>query len=150
MALVDDVSTAMKEAMKAKESVRLQALRSIRAAFLNEMKKPGAESSLSDEACVGLLRRLKKQRKESIEAFEGAGRTELAEVEKGELAVIQSYLPSLADEATTRAWVQTAIEQAGVTDPKQLGKVMGALMKEHKGDVDAGLAKRLAGELLAG
>jgi uncharacterized protein YqeY len=149
MSLVADVSSEMKVALKAKDSIRLQALRSIRAAFLNEMKKDGAES-LTDETCVALLRKLEKQRKESIEAFESAGRTEQADVEKGELAVIEGYLPSLADEATTRGWVQAAIEQAGVSDPKQLGKVMGMLMKEHKGEVDAGLAKKLAGELLAG
>jgi uncharacterized protein YqeY len=149
MSLVEDVSKEMKVALKARESVRLQALRNIRAAFLNEMKKDGADT-LADEVCIGLLRRLEKQRKESIEAFEGAGRTEQADVEKGELAVIRGYLPSLADEETTRVWVQAAIEQAGVTDPKQLGKVMGMLMKEHKGEVDAGLAKKVAGELLGG
>ena len=149
MSLVDDVSSEMKDALKAKDAIRLQALRNIRAAFLNEMKKDGADT-LSDEICVGLLRRLEKQRKESIEAFEGAGRTEQAAVEKGELAVIQRYLPSLADRDTTRGWVQAAIEASGVSDAKQLGKVMGVLMKEHKGEVDAGLAKQLAAELLAG
>ncbi len=148
MALVEDVSARLKEALKAKDKIRLQALRNIRAAFLTEMKKDGAET-LPDEICIGLLRRLAKQRMESIVAFEGAGRSEQADVEKGELAVIEGYLPSLADEATTRAWVQAAIEESGVGDPKQLGKVMGMLMKEHKGEVDAGLAKKLAGELLA-
>jgi hypothetical protein len=139
----------MKDALRAKDAVRLAPLRSIRAAFLNELKKDNS-TELSDQDCIPVLRRLEKQRKESIEAFESAGRTEQADVEKGELAVIEGYLPSLADEATTRGWVQAAIEQAGVSDPKQLGKVMGMLMKEHKGEVDAGLAKKLAGELLAG
>ena len=149
MSLVDTVSNAMKEALKAKDTLRLQALRSIRAAFLNEMKKDGSDT-LPDEVCVGLLRRLEKQRKESIEAFEGAGRTEQAEAEKGELAVIQAYLPSLADEATTRAWVEAAIAASGADSAKLLGKVMGVLMKEHKGEVDAGLAKQIAAELLDG
>lgn len=149
MGIVDDVSAEMKEALKARDQNRLQTLRGMRAAFLNEMKKDGG-TTLSDETCVGLLRRLEKQRKESIEAFASAGRTEQAEAEKSELAVIQRYLPSLADEATTRAWVRAAIEQSGVDDPKQLGKIMGVLMKDHKGEVDAALAKRLAAELLAG
>lgn len=149
MSLVDDVSHEMKDALKAKDTIRLQALRNIRAAFLTEMKRDGAES-LADETCVTLLRRLEKQRKESIEAFEGAGRTEQADAEKGELAVIQRYLPSLADEATTRGWVEAAIETSGAGDARQLGKVMGALMKEHKGEVDAALARQLAAELLAG
>lgn len=148
MSLVDDVSNEMKDALKARDAIRLQALRNIRAAFLTEMKRDGAET-LSDETCVALLRRLAKQRRESIEAYEGAGRREQAEAEKGELAVIERYLPSLADEVTTRAWVQAAIEVSGVSDRRQLGKVMGALMKEHRDEVDPALAKRLVAELLA-
>jgi uncharacterized protein YqeY len=147
MSLVDDVSAQMKQALKAKEAVRLRALRSIRAAFLHEMKKDGAES-LSDEACLQILRKLEKQRKESIEAFESAGRTEQAADEQGELEVIAGFLPSLADEATTRAWVEAAIASSGASSAKELGKVMGALMKEHKGDVDGNLARTLAAELL--
>ena len=148
MSLVDDVSAQMKEALKAKEEVRLRALRSIRAAFLNEMKKDGSDS-LSEEACLQILRKLEKQRKESIEAFEGAGRTEQAEAEKGELAVIATFLPSLADEATTKAWVEAAIAESGASSAKELGKVMGALMKAHKGEVDGNLARKLAAERLA-
>ncbi len=148
MSLVDDVSAQMKEALKAKQAVRLRALRSIRAAFLNEMKKDGSDS-LSDEACTQILRRLEKQRKESIEAFESAGRTEQAAEEKGELEVIETFLPSLADEATTRGWVEAAIADSGASSAKELGKVMGALMKAHKGEVDGNLARTLAAELLA-
>jgi uncharacterized protein YqeY len=111
------------------------------------MKKDGAES-LSDEACLQILRKLEKQRKESIEAFESAGRTEQAADEQGELEVIAGFLPSLADEATTRAWVEAAIASSGASSAKELGKVMGALMKEHKGDVDGNLARTLAAELL--
>ncbi|NNE43614.1 MAG: GatB/YqeY domain-containing protein, partial [Gemmatimonadetes bacterium] len=105
---------------------------------------------LKDEACVGILRRLEKQRKESIDAYEKGGRDELAAQEKSELAVIQQFLPSLADEETTRAWVKTAIESSGAAGPGDVGKVMGALMKEHKGEMDAGLANKIARELLAG
>ncbi len=75
---------------------------------------------------------------------------EQGEAGKGELAVIQAYRPGLADEATTRAWVEAAIAASGADSPKLLGKVMGVLMKEHKGEVDAGLAKQIAGELLSG
>ena len=149
MPLVDDVSEAMKRALKARDALRLQALRNIRAAFLTEMKRDGAET-LADETCIQLLRRLEKQRRESIDAYESAGRTEQAAAEQAELLVIQGYLPSLADEATTRTWVQAAIEASGASDPKQQGMVMGALMKQHKGEVDAGLARRIAGELLSG
>ena len=147
MSIFDDVSDQMKSALKAKQELRLATLRSIRAAFLNELKKDNAKT-LSDEACVPLLRRLEKQRKESIEAFEQGGRPERAETERAELAVIQTFLPSLADESTTRAWVEAAIDETGAAAPGDLGRVMGALMKAHKGDVDGNLARRLAGELL--
>ena len=122
MPILDEVSTQMKQALRARQSVRLAALRSIRAAFLNEMKKDGSET-LSDEVCVALLRRLEKQRGESIEAFEQAGREERAATEREELAVIQEFLPSLADEATTRAWVEAAIAATGASSAKELGKV---------------------------
>ena len=147
MSLVDDVSAQMKQALKAKEAVRLRTLRSIRAGFLNEMKKDGSDS-LSDESCLQILRKLEKQRKESIEAFEAAGRSEQAAEEKAELEVIASFLPSLADAATTRAWVEEAIASSGARSSKELGKVMGALMKAHKGDVDGNLARAVASELL--
>ena len=149
MGIPETVTEQMKEALRAKEPIRLRALRSIRAAFLNEMKRDGAES-LDDAVCIDLLRRLEKQRKESIEAFEGAGRTQQADEERAELAVIETFLPSLADEATTRAWVEEAIAASGASSAKELGKVMGALMKAHKGDVDGNLARRLAAERLAG
>ena len=148
MPIFEDVSQGMKDALKAKESLRLATLRSIRAAFLNELKKDNS-SVLSDEACIPLLRRLEKQRKESIEAFESGGRQDRADDEKAELAVIQGFLPSLADEATTRAWVEEAVASSGAKAPGDLGRVMGALMKAHKGDVDGGLAKRIAAEFLA-
>src|SRR3972149_10658539 len=96
------------------------------------MKKDGA-SGLSDEVELALLRRLEKQRLESIAAFEGAGRTELAEREKAELAVIREFLPSLADEATTRAWVEAAVAETGAAGPRDPGRGMGAGMKKHKG-----------------
>ena len=149
MPIFDAVSAQMKEALKAKDAPRLTALRGIRAAFLVELKKDGAET-LSDEACVPILRRLEKQRKESIEAFEQAGRADRADVERAELAVVQSFAPSLADEATTRGWVEEAIAATGAAAPGDVGRVMGAVMKEHKGDVDGALAREIAQRLLSG
>jgi hypothetical protein len=149
MSIYDDINTGMKEALKAKQTTRLTTLRGIRAAFLNEMKKDNA-TTLDDATCVGLLRRLEKQRRESIEAFEAAGRAEQAAAERAELEIIAGYLPSLADEATTRGWVQAAIAETGAASPGDVGKVMGAVMKAHKGDVDGNLARKLAADLLAG
>lgn len=149
MSIVQDVSQQMKEAMKAREKIRLTALRSIRALLLNEMKKDGSDD-LPDETCIAILRRLEKQRGESIEAFSQAGREEQAEAERGELAVIRQFLPTLADEETTRGYVREAIAATGAGAAGDVGRVMGALMKEHKGQIDGGLARKIAAELLAG
>jgi uncharacterized protein YqeY len=147
MGLVETVTLQMKDAMKAKQAPRLAALRNIRAAFLVEMKKDGSET-LEDPVAVGVLRKLAKQRQESIDAFTQAQRPERVAEERAELGVIEEFLPRLADEATTRRWVDEAIAASGAQSAKELGKVMGALMKAHKGDVDGDLARRLAAEKL--
>ena len=149
MSIFDRVNAGMTHAMKAREAARLQALRGIRAAFLLEMKKDNS-TTLGDDACIAILRKLEKQRGESIEAFEKGGRPERVAEERAELAVIHEFLPQLADEATTKAWVAAAIAETGAKGAADVGRVMGAVMKAHKGDVDGNLARRLAAELLAG
>ena len=148
MPIVEDVTAQLKDAMKARDERRLATLRSMRTAFLNEMKKDGSDS-VSDEVCETLLRKLEKQRKESIEAFETAGREEMAAAEREELAILQEFLPQLADEAQTRVWVEEAIASTGATEARDMGKVMGALMKAHKADIDGNLARTIVQELLS-
>ena len=147
MAIFDDVSAQMKDAMKAKDEARLAALRGIRAAFLTECKRDN-RTTLADDVAVGLLRKLEKQRQESIDAFTAAGRADRADAERAELVVIQGFLPRLADDATTRRWVEEAIAASGAASAKEMGKVMGALMKAHKGEVDGNRARAIATELL--
>jgi uncharacterized protein YqeY len=149
MPIFDAVNDQMKDALRAQQKLRLQALRNIRAAFLLRVKEDGS-TTLSDEDCIAVLRRLEKQRRESIEAFEAGGRTEQAAAEKAELEVVLGFLPQQADESTTRTWVQAAIAETGASSAKDVGKVMGAVMKAHKGDVDGNVARRIAAELLAG
>lgn len=147
MSLVDEISNQMKTAMKAKDKDRLGALRGIRAAVIEAMKTDGSET-LSDEATLAVIRRLGKQRQDSIAEYEKAGRSDLADVERAELAVIEEFLPKLADEATTRAWVQEAIAATGATAMGDMGRVMGALMAAHKAELDGKLANKLVRELL--
>jgi uncharacterized protein YqeY len=147
MSIVEDVSLQMKNAMKAKDKERLNALRGMRSALLNEMKKDNSED-LPDEVSITVLRRLEKQRGESIEAFDNAGRKEQAAAERAELAVIGEFLPQLADQDTTRKIVEAAIASSGAKTAGDLGRVMGAVMKQHKGEVDGNLARKLAAELL--
>ena len=149
MGISEDVVSQLKVAMKARDKPLVAGLRSIRAALLVEAKATGADT-VPDDAAIKILRRLAKQRGESIDAYQSAGRTELVEEERSELAVIETFLPSLADEATTRAWVSQAIASTGAATPGDIGRVMGALMKAHRGEIDGGLANRIARELLAG
>ncbi len=148
MGIFGTVSSELTQAMRQRESGRVRALRGIRAAFLTELKRDNAEV-LADEVCVTLLRRLEKQRRESIEAFQSVGRSEQAEAERAELVVIQGFLPRLVDEATTRGWLRESIEAIGASSPGDVGRVMGHLMKAHRGEVDGARAKNLAAELLS-
>jgi uncharacterized protein YqeY len=148
MSIYETISAQMKDALRAKDTTRLAALRNIRAAFLTEMKKDNSDS-LDDETCVGLLRRLEKQRRESIEAFEKGGREDRAEEERAEMEVIREFLPSLAGEDVTRRWVTEAISETGAAGPSDVGRVMGALMKAHRGEVDGALVKRIVTEILS-
>ena len=149
MAIYDDITEEMKAAMRSKDKQRLSALRNIRSAFINKRKESNADD-LSDEQCVAVLRQLAKQRQDSVQSYRDVGREDLAEAEAAELAIISVYLPKLADAETTRAWVVEAIAAAGATEARHIGKVMGLLMRAHRGDMDAGLARTLAAELLQG
>lgn len=149
MPIYDDVNQQLKDAMKAQDKVRLAGLRGIRAGLIEEMKK-NAATTVPDDAAIAVLRRLQKQRNDSIEAYEKGGRTDLVAEERGELAVIESFLPSLADDATTTQWVQEAITAMGATGPGAIGKVMGQVMKAHKGVVDGKRVKEIAERLLGG
>jgi uncharacterized protein YqeY len=141
------VADALKTAMKAKDTVATRALRNIRAAFLSRKKEDGAEVITDADALV-VLRRLHKQLTESVEAYEGGGREDLAADERAERAVLEGFLPRLADEPTTRGWIEAAIASTGAAGPADLGKVMGALMKGHKDELDGKLANRIVRELL--
>ena len=146
--LVERVSADLKTAMLAKDGPRTLTLRSIRAAFI-ELDKEG-KGAVTDERALDALRRLKKQREDSIQSYESASRPDLAAGERAEMAVIDAYLPKLADEATTLTWVKAAIAESGASGPKELGKAMGALMKAHKADIDGGLARTLLQRELGG
>jgi uncharacterized protein YqeY len=148
MGILEDVSSQMKDAMRARDKARLAGLRGIRAAFIEGMKKTGADA-LDDDVCVTILRRLAKQRKESLETYVSAGRDDLAAVERTDLEVIETFLPRLADAETTRTWAAAAIAQTGASSIRETGKVMGALMRAHKGEVDGTAARKAVQELLA-
>ncbi len=145
MSLVQTVSDALKQAMLARDSARVNALRMIRARFI-ELEKSGS-GSVTDEMCIAALRSLKKQREDAIAAYAGV-RDDLAASERAELELIESFLPKLADEGQVSAWVAEAIAASGASGPKDFGKVMSTLMKAHKGAFDAGPARDLINRAL--
>ena len=149
MSIVEAVSEQLKASMRARDAARTSALRNIRAGFLLVMKEDNSET-LDDIKAIDVLRRQAKQRQESIDAYSQGGRAEMAAAEQAELAVILEFLPKLADADTTRAWIDEAIAATGATSAKDKGKVMGALMKAHKAELDGKLTQQLLAERLGG
>ncbi|MSP55766.1 MAG: GatB/YqeY domain-containing protein [Myxococcales bacterium] len=148
MPLLEQISADLKTSMLARDAARTSAIRMIRAAFI-DLEKEG-KGAVTDDRCIEALRRLKKQREDSILSYTSANREDLAVIERAELGIIEAYLPQLADEATTLGWVKEAIATSGATSLKESGKVMGALMKLHKADIDGAVARRLIEGQLAG
>jgi hypothetical protein len=148
MSILERVSDELKVAMREKDKSRIDGLRGVRAAFIEALKVDGS-TELADDKAIEILRKLAKQRKESIEAFTAGGREDLVTEERNALAVIDSFLPRLADEATTRAWIQAAIAETGAATKAEMGKVMAALKAAHPADLDGRLASQLVREYLA-
>jgi hypothetical protein len=148
MSIEADVTQAMKSAMRARQADRLRAIRNIRAAFLLTRKETGADS-IEDADAIKVLRRLAKQRKDSIQSFVDGGREDLAQAERDELAVVDEFLPAGPTEATVRGWVEAAIAATGASSAREIGKVMGSVMKSHRGEADGNVVRRIASELLS-
>jgi len=137
----------MKEAMKAKDKVRLSTIRMINSLIKNaEIEKRG---ELTDDEIIQLLMKYAKQRKEAIEMYEKGGRQDLVEKEKAELAVVESYLPKQMSEEEIRELVKEAIEATGASSPKDIGKVMQHVMPKVKGRADGSVVNKIVREMLA-
>jgi uncharacterized protein YqeY len=143
-------TTEMKEAMKAGDKRKLGAVRLIQAALKDkDIEARGAgRGQASDEEILGLLQKMIKQRQESMDIYEKNGRPELAQAEREEAEVIQSFLPKQMDEVETRAAVEAAIAQTGAASMKDMGKVIGALRGTHAGRMDFAKASGLVKEML--
>jgi hypothetical protein len=148
MELEKKVMERLKEAMKSKDDAALRALRSIKAAILTAKTEKGAGEM--DEAKESqLVMKLAKQRKESIEIFEKQGRADLAKTEREELEVLNTFLPKQMTEEELTPLIQKIISDLGVTDAKEMGKVMGAANKEFAGKADGGTISKIVKQLLA-
>jgi uncharacterized protein len=136
----------MTAALRAGERVRLGALRMFVAAITNREKELRRE--LSDDEVREVAAKEVKKRLESIEAFESAGRLELAEKERAEREVLEPYAPAQLDETAVDAMIDEAIASTGATSVKEMGKVMGAVMGKAKGAVDGTVVQRKVRERL--
>ncbi len=149
MTLHEEIKTQLKEALKAKEEVRLRTIRSMLTAFTNEAVANGKtpQDMLDDEQVLSVIKRLAKQRKDSIEQYEAANRPELAEPEKDELVVLESYLPQMMSQDEIRPVAEAKKAELGVEDKSKLGVLIGAVMKELAGKADGGDVKAVVESL---
>ena len=141
----DDISRALVAAMKARETEKTAALRLIQAAIKNRdiEARTGAAPADDDQLVVDVLRKMGKQRRESIEMYDKGGRAELAAAERAELAVIESFLPAQMDEAAQAAAIDAIATELGAAGPKDMGRVMAVLKERHGAEMDMSRASAL-------
>ena len=135
-ALKDRITDDMKSAMKAKEADRLSTIRMLLAAI--KQKEVDERITLDDAAIVAIVDKLIKQRKDSITAFEGAGRQDLADKEKAEMLVLQGYLPARLSAEEVAEQVRAIVTELGASGPGDMGKVMGVVKTRLAGKADMG------------
>lgn len=133
MDLFEQISNDIKEAMKAKDKVRLETLRNVKKCFLEAKTAPGANDTLTDEAALKIMQKLVKQGKDSAAVYEGQGRADLAEEEMAQVHVIEAYLPKQLSAEELEAKLKEIIARVGATSGKDMGKVMGVASKELAG-----------------
>lgn len=149
--ILDRINDDLKEAMRSKDKVRLRTLRSLRAALQNreiEERTAGEHVVLSEQDQLAVLRKQAKQRKDSIEQYQSAGRDDLVEKEQEELAVIDEYLPDAPSDEELRDTLSDIIDQVGATSMSDMGPVMGRAMDELRGRVDGGRVQQMVREML--
>ncbi len=145
----NEIKEKIKDAMRAKDEIKLAVFRSISAAFTNDLvsKNRTPQDILTDEECMDVVRRLAKQRKDSIEQFEKGGRPELAEAERKELSVLETLLPQMMDKMEIKKFAEAKKTEMGITDKTKSGILMGALMKDLKGKADGSDVKEVVESL---
>jgi uncharacterized protein YqeY len=147
MSILDTLNQDLKTAMKAGDDVGKRTLRSLKAA-ITRAQKDNDNQPLNDEQILKVLQKQAKQRRDSIEAYQQAGREDLVAEESAELAVIERYLPQMMSEKEIRAVAQTVIAEVGATGPRDTGKVMGKLMPQLRGKADGRLVSQVVRGLL--
>ena len=146
MTLKEKLLAHMKEALRSKDSIRLNTIRSLISATKNQ--EIDLRRELQDEEVLSLITREVKKRKEASSLYKQGGRTDLMEKEDQEQLILQAYLPEQVSEEVLRKRIQEVIEETGADGMKDFGKIMKVLVPEFKGKADNALIKDLAGEFL--
>ncbi|NUS39091.1 MAG: GatB/YqeY domain-containing protein [Lysobacter sp.] len=148
MTLKERITEDMKAAMRAKDTERLGTIRLLTAAM--KQKEVDERIELDDAAVVGIVDKLIKQRKDSVEAFQKAGRTDLADKEAAEITVLQAYLPARLSQEEIAAEVKAIVAELGAKGPGDMGKVMGAVKQRLAGKAEMGQVSAAVKAALAG
>ena len=141
MPVKQELDGALKAAMKAKDSVALDAVRAIKSAV--KLAEIDAGKELADEDVHAVIQKAIKQRRDSIEQFKTGGRQDLVATEEAQVEVLSKFLPAQLDETAIAKLLDEAVALTGAVGPKDMGKVMGALMPKVKGKADGGLVNRV-------
>ncbi|MCR5313006.1 MAG: GatB/YqeY domain-containing protein [Bacteroidaceae bacterium] len=149
MALFDQISKDIVEAMKAKDAVRRDTLRNVKKYFLEAKTAPGSNDELSDADALKILQKLAKQGRESAEIFKGQNRSDLAEAEMAQVKVLEEYLPKQLSEAELEEKLKAIINELGVSSAAEMGKVMGVATKQLAGLAEGRAISACVKKLLA-
>ena len=149
--LREEINTALKEAMKARDERRVSTLRLVNAAIKNAEidAQVHGRAAIGEDELLGLLQKLIKQRQEAAEIYDKAGRGELADRERSEIAIIQAFLPKQMSEPEMQSAIAEAVKTTGAQSPKDMGSVMSALKQAYAGKMDFAKASALVKEMLA-
>ena len=149
MGLFETVSDGIKQAMLAKDRIRLDALRGVKKEFLEAKTAKGANDELSEETAIAILQKMVKQRKDSAEIYISQNRADLAEKELAEVDIIQSFLPEQLSPEALEAAIKEIIAKTGATSMKEMGKVMGIASKQLAGKTEGRLISEMVKKLLS-
>jgi hypothetical protein len=144
--MLERIQEDLKEGMKARDGLRVSVLRLLLSELKNEKIKLGRD--LEDEEGLALVKRAVKRRGEAAREYEKGGRPELAEKERGERKILEAYLPAQLGREEIERLVEEAVKELDASSPKDLGRVMGAVMKEHRAEVDGALVREIAAKRL--
>jgi uncharacterized protein YqeY len=149
MSLEQKIMGEMKEAMKSKNEATLRALRAIKAEIIKAKTEPGAHGEINEEKEVSMLQKMMKQRRDSLEIYQQQSRTDLAQKEEEEIAVIEKFLPQQLSGEELKAELQQIITETGASSAADMGKVMGVATKKLAGRADGKAISATVKELLA-